>query len=124
MRAGKEKVEASLNDAQMELDNSRETVQNQTEQTEKLSKEVREGEREGKGGSRRDEGGREGQGQHPHSSVSAHLFPQLDGLRAELVRSVQERASEVEQYKAEVAAATLKHEEAKSSFDSQVRTNT
>lgn len=30
----------------------------------------------------------------------------------------------MEQYKAEVAAATLKHEEAKSSFDSQVSTNT
>ena len=54
VRAGKEKVEVSLNDAQMELDNSRETLRNQTEQAEKLGKEVR-----------------EGQGKHPHSS-SAH----------------------------------------------------
>lgn len=43
VRAEKEKVEASLNDAQMELDNSRETLRNQTEQAEKLGKEVREG---------------------------------------------------------------------------------
>ena len=50
VRAGREKVEASLNDAQMELDNSRETLRNQTEQTEKLSKEVREGGKEKRGG--------------------------------------------------------------------------
>ena len=54
MRVGKEKVEASLKDAQMELEKNRETLKNQTEQTEKLSKEVREGgkgeeERRGKG---------------------------------------------------------------------------
>lgn len=114
VRAGKEKVEANLNDARMELNNSRETLRNQTEQTEKLSKEVRVGERE--------EGrkGREGQGKHSHTQFSL----QLEALRAELVRSAQERALEVEQYKAEVAAATLKHEEAKSSFDSQVNTLT
>lgn len=57
VRAGKEKVEANLNDAQMELNNSRETLRNQTEQTEKLSKEVRVGEREegeeGEGGTRK-----------------------------------------------------------------------
>ena len=116
VRAGKEKVEVSLNDAQMELNNSRETLRNQTEQTGKLSKEVRVGEREGRKGRR----GREGQGKHSHTQ----FFLQLEALKAELVRSAQERASEVEQYKAEVAAATLKHEEAKSSFDSQVNTLT
>jgi len=52
VRVGKEKVEASLKDAQMELEKNRETLKNQTEQTEKLSKEVREGgkgEEEGRG---------------------------------------------------------------------------
>ena len=50
MKVGKEKVEASLKDAQMELDKNRETLKNQTEQTEKLSKEVREGGKGGQGG--------------------------------------------------------------------------
>ena len=126
MKVGKEKVEASLKDAQMELDKNRETLKNQTEQTEKLSKEVREeeegrGERGREGGSGRDRG-------CTHMVLYQHtkevLFSQLEALRVELVRSAQERASEVEQYKMEVAAASLKHEEAKSSFDSQVRTNT
>lgn len=124
MKVGKEKVEASLKDAQMELDKNRETLKNQTEQTEKLSKEVREegrGERGREGGSGRDRG-------RTHIVLYQHtkevLFSQLEALRVELVRSAQERASEVEQYKMEVAAASLKHEEAKSSFDSQVRTNT
>lgn len=67
MKVGKEKVEASLKDAQMELDKNRETLKNQTEQTEKLSKEVREEGREREG-----RGVREGQGMHPHGSVSPH----------------------------------------------------
>lgn len=64
MKVGKEKVEASLKDAQVELDKNRETLKNQTEQTEKLSKEVRE-EEEGRGERGRDRG-------HTHMVLYQH----------------------------------------------------
>ena len=56
------------------------------------------------------------------TSRSVHSL-QLEETRGELVRSTEERKGEVQQYKAEASSARLEHEEAKKSFDSQVRSS-
>ena len=73
------------------------------------------------GKKRRREGEKEGGGDQGTSSPVHSL--QLEETRGELVRSTEERKVEVQQYKAEASSARLEHEEAKKSFDSQVRSS-